>query len=316
VRRLRAISEVRASAPAGTPARGAWLPPLNALHAFEAAGRHRRFKNAAAELCVTPSAVSRQIKLLEDHLGVPLFVRDRSSLALTAAGARYLGEVRAAFELMARATEAVKASRGLRVVKLSCVQALAANWLVPRLAGLTARHPKIEVQILTGMQLADVAGGEVDLAIRFGRGGWPGVRSEPLLELEIYPVATPALARRLRVPRDLQAHRWIHLTSYPNAFRDWLAAAKLPDVKAENNLSFDSADLVFRAAERGLGVAMATSVLVGPYLEAGTLVRLFDVAAPASGTYHLVYRADDLREPSLLAVRAFLREIAHPHRAR
>lgn len=196
------MSQVRARPVAGVPARVPWLPPLNSLHAFEAAGRHGSLKNAAAELCVTPSAISRQVKLLEDQLGVPMFVRG-ATLTLTMAG----------------------------------------------LDLLFARHPELEVQILTSDALADIAGGEADLAIRFGQGGWPGVVSERLLALDAFPVCAPTLGQKLRAPRDLLAVAWLHLTSYPRAFREWLTEVGLADAAAERNLSFDSAELVFRAAE-------------------------------------------------------------------
>jgi LysR family glycine cleavage system transcriptional activator len=315
MRRSRAVSRVRPRPIAGAPARAPWLPPLNALHAFEAAGRHASFKNAAAELCVTPSAISRQIKQLEDQLGVPLFVRGQT-LQLTSAGARYLAAVQDAFAALALGTAAVRATRGSPVVRIACVHALAINWLLPALAELAARHPEIEVQLVTSDVLADIAGGAAELAIRFGQGNWPGVHSERLLALDAFPVCAPGLARKLRAPRDLVALPWIHLTSYPRAFRDWLAAAGLPDATAERNQSFDSAELVFRAAERGLGVAMATSVLVAPYLEAGRLVRPFALSAPIAGSYYLVERPDDRREPAVAAVRAFLIELARTTMAR
>lgn len=295
---------------AGAPTRAAWLPPLNALHTFEAAGRHLSFKRAAAELCVTPSAVSRQLKLLESHLGVLLFVRDANRLTLTTAGARYLMVVQGSFDTLAKGTDVARATRGARVVRVACVQALAANWLVPRLGHLMGQHPEIEIQLVTGVTLADVAGGEVDLAIRFGQGGWADVHSEPLLTLSSFPVCAPALAASLRAPHDLTAHPWLHLSTYPQAFRDWLATVRLPDANPARNLSFDSAELVFRAAECGLGVAMATNVLVAPYLESKRLTRPFAATAPIAGAYHLVCRADDLREPAVMAVRAFLVDAA------
>jgi LysR family transcriptional regulator, glycine cleavage system transcriptional activator len=309
MRRSRAVSEVRARLPSASPPRAPWLPPLHALHAFEAAGRHLSFKNAAAELCVTPSAVSRQIKQLEDQLGVALFVRG-SALTLTTAGRRYLEVVQAAFAALVDGTQRVRAARGTSLVRITCVQALAANWLVPRLDLLTERHPEIEVQIVTGDALLDIAAGQADLAIRFGQGSWPGVASQRLFELRAFPVCAPALAKRLRVPRDLLTVPWLHLVSYPRAFRDWLVAAEVPDATAKRNLSFDSAELVFRAAERGLGAAMATTVLVEPYLQSKRLVQPFAVTVPVAGSYFLVDRPEDRREPAVAAVRAFLLEIA------
>jgi LysR family glycine cleavage system transcriptional activator len=271
---------------------------------------------AARELAVTPSAVSRQIKSLEDQLGVPLFVRGHRAIALTGSGAEYLRGVQSAFAALVVATGAVRAVAGPALVKLSIVQTLAANWLVPRLPGLAARYPEIELQLVTGDELADVAGGEVDLAVRFGNGAWPGVRSEPLLALTAFPVVAPALAgRALREPADLARLPWLHLASYPQAFRAWLAHVGAPDVAAARNTTFDNADVLFRAAELGLGVAMATRVLAAPYLESGRLLQPFSAECPVSGGYHLVTRADAARAPAVVAVRAWLLEAARGGRA-
>jgi LysR family glycine cleavage system transcriptional activator len=315
VKRARALAAVRAPVVAGAERRTSWLPPLGALHAFEAAGRHRSFKRAAAELCVTPSAVSRQIKALEGQLGVALFVRDRSQLALTAAGVHYLAVVEQAFAALTAGTAKVRRARGGELVRLTCVQALAANWLLGRLHPFAAAHPEIELQIVATDALVDVASGEADVAIRFGQGGWPGTYSEVLLELDLFPVASPALARQLRTPRDLVRLPWLHLMSYPRAFRDWLAAAGVPDGASPRNLSLNGAELVYRAAAGGLGVAMASSVLVAPYLEDGRLVRPFAHTANIAGAYYLVHRADDAREPAIAALCRFLRELAYAWRA-
>jgi LysR family glycine cleavage system transcriptional activator len=295
------------------PPRTPWLPPLGALHAFEAAGRHRSFKVAAAELCVTPSAISRQIKLLEELMGVPLFLRTNRALALTAAGADYLDVVRSAFASLAAGTSAVRAVVERRVVRVSMVQTLAANWLVPRLMAFAERDPDIEIQVLTGLELADVLGGEVDLAIRFGQGAWPGLRVDKLLPLTLFPVCSPAVRQGspgLCRVSDLAQHRWLHLASYPQAFEAWLARAGARNLAADRHLTFDNADVLFRAAEQGLGVAMAAGVLVAPYLENGRLVRPFEIECLVAGAYYLVARADLAREPAVRAVHRWLLDAA------
>lgn len=315
MRRGRAVSGVRPRGRSDRPERRAWLPPLGSLHAFEGVGRLRSIKLAAAELCVTPSAVSRQIKQLEEQLGVTLFLREPSGLSLTAAGTAYLREVQVAFAALERGTASTRAVGGTALVRVACVQTLAANWIIPHLGELLASHPEVEIQLVTGDGLADIARGEVDLAIRFGQGSWPGVASEPLVDLDLFPVAAPRLAAKLRTPEDLVAERWLHLTLYPRAFRDWLAAAGLPDISSTRNLSFDAGDLVFRAAATGLGVAMASTVLVRPYLEDRSLVRLFEVDAPVAGQYHLLSREGDERVAPIQAVRTFLRRLARRSRA-
>jgi LysR family glycine cleavage system transcriptional activator len=303
------------SRPARPPQpRASWLPPLNALRAFEAAGRHLSFKAAAAELCVTPSAVSHQIKSLEEAIGVALFIRENRAIALTAAGAEYLEVVRSAFAALVAGTGAVRAAVARPVVRVSTVQTLAANWLIPRLPSFAKRSPAIEIQIVTGLDLADVLGGEVDLAIRFGQGSWPGLRADHLLSLTLFPVCAPALERGppgLERPCDLARHPWLHLASYPQAFQIWLARAGVPGLDAEQHLTFDNADMLFRAASQGMGVAMATGVLVAPYLESGALVRPFDIECPVAGAYYLVARADLAREPAVVVVHRWLLEVAH-----
>jgi LysR family glycine cleavage system transcriptional activator len=273
------------------------------------------FKAAAAELCITPSAVSRQVKVLEEQIGVQLFVRSARALALTAAGMDYLRVVTSTFASFAAGTNAVRATLAPAVVRLGLVQTLAANWLVPRLSQFVAHHPAIELQLVTGDELHDVARGEVDLAIRFGQGTWPGVRVDKLIALTTFPVCAPALARgpeALREPRQLERHCWLHLSSYPQAFRVWLTQAGIPDLQAAQNVTFDNADLLFRAAVQKLGIAMATHVLVAPYLESGELIQPFAIEAPVTGAYHLVARGDFARQPAVATVHEWLREIARP----
>jgi LysR family transcriptional regulator, glycine cleavage system transcriptional activator len=312
VRRARALAGVRprSGAVAGSTSRPAqrppWLPPLNALHAFESTGRLLSIKNAAAELSVTPSAISRQIKLLEDQLGVPLFVRSNRTIALTAAGTTYLKVVNTAFSGLVEGTGALRQVSGRSVVRISLVQTLAANWLVPHLAEFATSHSDIELQTVTGDDLADVAGGEVDLAIRFGQGSWPGLRADLLLPLTTFPVAAPTLAKSLRSPHDLARHPWLHLVLYPQAFRGWLSHVGAADITAERNFTFDNAEVVFRAAEHGMGVAMATRVLVEPYLASGRLIQPFTVECPVVGGYYLVARTDLTLEPAIAEVHRWL----------
>jgi LysR family glycine cleavage system transcriptional activator len=289
--------------------RAAWLPPLNALHAFEAAGRYLNFRAAAAELCVTPSAVSRQIKLLEVQLGVALFVRTHRKLQLTSAGSEYLQVVRSAFAALATGTGAVRATTPRPIVRLSLKQPLAAAWLAPRLAAFARRHPAIEIQTLTGNDAVDITSGEFDLAIRFGRGGWPGLRVDPLFRMSLFPVCAPSLCAGpggLRRIADLSKLPWLHLTSYPHAFRAWLAHAGVPALDSTRHFTFDSVEVLYRAAAHGLGVAMGTRVYVSPDLEARRLVGPFAIEYPLTDSYFLVARGDFARQPAVATVHRWL----------
>jgi LysR family transcriptional regulator, glycine cleavage system transcriptional activator len=290
--------------------RAPWLPPLNALHVFEAVGRHLSVKSAAAELCVTPSAVSRQIRALEAQLGLALFARVGRTLALTSAGQEYLGVVRTAFAGLAAGTAQVRAPARRSVVRITLMPTLATNWLAPRLPAFAERHREFEVQILTGHDLLDIGGGQADLAIRFGQGAWPGLRADPLLAVTVFPVYAPACRGTrplLRAPAELAGHPWLHLARFPQAFRLWLAHAGVPDIDSARHLTFDNSDTLYRAAAHGMGVCMATQAFVAPYLEDGRLVRPFgDLECPVAGAIYLVVRADFEREPAVAALRAWL----------
>ena len=200
------------------------LPPLNALRAFEAAARHLSFKRAAAELAVTPAAVSHQVRALEAQLGVELFARGHRALALTRAGARSLPGLTDAFDALDDAVHALRARSAPPRLVLSVVPSFGANWLVPRLGAFRAKHRAIDLVVLSSAELVDFARDPVDVGIRFGPGGWPGVRADLLLGEEYVAVASPKLARGargLRSPEDLRRHTLLH-DENSNAWRAWL----------------------------------------------------------------------------------------------
>jgi len=176
------------------------LPPLNALRAFEAAARHNSFAGAAAELRVSHAAISRHVRGLEARLGATLFRKAARGVTLTAEGARYLQTVGRAFDEIAAATEALAAST-CQQISVSAEPAFAAKWLVHRLGRFRDRNPEIDVSLDPSPVLVDLERGEADLAIRYGAGGWPGVRQDLLVESRSYPVGHPSLLRRLGRPK-------------------------------------------------------------------------------------------------------------------
>ena len=185
------------------------LPSLNGLRAFEAAARHLSFTRAAAELNVTQTAISHQIRRLEEQLGKRLFVRRNRALALTREAEDYLPAVRAAFEDLRRATARLQRPEREGLLTVSTTASLAAKWLVTRVASFQEAHPGIEVRITTSAHLVDFQREEVDMAVRYGRGNWPGLRAQWLMAEDIFPVCSPALmngAKPLRRPEDL-AHQ-------------------------------------------------------------------------------------------------------------
>jgi LysR family transcriptional regulator, glycine cleavage system transcriptional activator len=286
-----------------------YLRSLQTLVFFEAAGRHASFKKAAAELHVTPSAVSRQIAMLEQDLGVSLFRRLHRGLELSPAGAAYFAEVSDALARLDRASRGVRTTGEARLLRISVLHGFAGNWLVPRLARFQAAHPDVEVRLEATTTYADFRNDEIDLAIRFGTGPWPGLHAERLLDLELFPVCRPSLLRgrpRLREPADLAQHTLLCDVRVPEAWPHWLEAAGVPGLRPRKTLRYDNAPLTIDAAMAGLGVALATDLLAERSLRDRRLVRPFAVAATSPQTYHLVARPEDVKKPHVRAFRDWL----------
>jgi len=287
-----------------------YLRSVQTLVVFEAAGRHRSFKKAGGELHVTPSAVSRQIAMLEEDLGVRLFRRLHRGLELTEAGAAYLAEVSEALARLDRAGDAVRVRHETGTLRISVLQSFAGNWLIPRLPRFESAYPHIDVRLEATTAYADFRHDEVDLAIRFGTGPWRGLHSEPLLDLEFFPVCHRDLARRkpgLREPRDLARHTWLEEVHVPDAWPVWLRAAGVQDLRPARRLHYDNAQLMLEAAVVGQGVALATDLLADRFLRERRLIRPFAVSARSALTYHLVGRTDDLQKATIRAFRTWIR---------
>lgn len=285
------------------------LPSLPALRVFEAAARHLSFTDAAAELCVTTSAVSRQVRALEAEIGRPLFARSARGVALTKAGAAYFVQVGDALRRLEQASADLRGRGGRRTLRLSVLASFAGNWLVPRLPAFERAHPDLDVVMEATTRYADFAREPVDVAIRFGTGPWEGLDAQPLFPLVFYPVCRPERARgprRLRVPADLARETWLEEVHVPDAWRLWLAAAGVPDVAPARRLTYDHAQLVLDAAIAGQGIALSSDVLAERALRERRLVKPFRVTATAPWTYHVVTRPDDRRDPAVRAFRDWL----------
>src|ERR1700704_4450063 len=208
------------------------LPSLNGLRAFEAAARHLSFTVAASELNVTQTAISHQIRRLEQELGIRLFIRQNRALGLTPEAKDYLPGVRAAFNDLRLATDRLQRKDNDRVLTVSTLASLAAKWLLPRLSAFQEAHPRIDVRIPPSTALVDFKNGDVDAAIRYGRGHWPGLRADWLTADQLFPVCSPALLtgdRPLRCPQDLANHVLLHTSQgYDDDWRLWLTPAGLP----------------------------------------------------------------------------------------
>jgi DNA-binding transcriptional LysR family regulator len=283
------------------------LPPLNAASTFEACARLGSTVAAAEELGVTHGAVSKQIALLEAWLAAPLFDRSGGRLSPTAVGARYAASLgRALDDVDAATREATQASRdGVTTVRVSTMSSFAALWLLPRLASFRSRHPDLEVWVSETRALVDLGSESgVDLALRSGAGGWPGVRAEPLMTDSLVPVCAPSLAPRLRKPADLARAVLLHDEDPRASWPLWLQAAGLGrPAWAERGPRLADSALLLQAAADGHGVALARRRLAAAHLKGERLVSPFGPAVPLGVAYWLV--TPPRGTPTTRAARAF-----------
>lgn len=284
------------------------LPPLTTLPAFDAAARHLSFTKAAAELHVTHGAVSRAIRNLEEQLGTRLFERGTRSVQLTSEGAAYAAEIGAALDRIGAATIVASAPKSAGVLNVSTSDGFAGRWLVPRLHRFHRANRDIDVRLSTSGTFSDFIRDGIDIAIRYGAGGYEGVISEFLAEEEVSPVCSPELLQgehALRTPNDLKHHRLIH-DNFRIDWATWLRAAGLDDINPNNGVRYDSAAYAVEAAVHGEGVLLGRSALVSADLAAGRLVRPFDLALKSRWNYYVVYPDGALRQRKVRAFRDWL----------
>jgi LysR family glycine cleavage system transcriptional activator len=264
------------------------LPPLNALRAFEAAGRLGSFKEAAAELHVTHGAVSQQVRLLEEWLGAPLFERHNRRVVLTPAAQTYLAGIGPLFDQLSQATARYGLSDAVsRTLTVNAPATFVLRWLVPRLANFRAAHPDVEVRIETSNEPVEALKDSYDIVIRGGPDTFYGYSMRPFLSEERIPVCSPALLKRmpLRAPEDLGRHTLLHTSSLPRVWPDWLARADVASLRPAAVLTFDHFYLTLQAAVDGMGIAMGPTALVSDDLAAGRLVAPFDGPRLPSRSY-------------------------------
>jgi LysR family glycine cleavage system transcriptional activator len=296
------------------------LPPLNALRAFESAARHLNFSRAAEELAVTPGAVSQQIQNLEDYVGAALFKRTPRGLLLTDSAQTALPALREAFDRLAEAASLLTAAVDGRRLTLTAPPSFAAKWLVPRLGRFEAAHPQVDVWLSADMDLVDFAASDVDLAIRYGPGPYPGLEAIRLLNETVIPVMSPDLAASnpVRAPADLARHILLHDGS-SNAdescpdWQMWLAARGVRGVDATRGPRFNQSSLVIEAAVSGRGVALAKRTLAQDDLDAGRLVAPMPISTMIDFAYFLVHPKAKGRLPQVKAFVGWIRGEAEAH---
>lgn len=301
--------------------------PLNALRAFEAAARHLSFKKAASELHVTAGAVSHQVKLLEDFLGVALFRRLTRALELTPEGQAMLPRVREGLDLLVAAVEGVRRADDATALTFMAPPAFTTQWLVPRLAAFTRANPAIELHLAGRSAMIDTrdhdermpapedsAEGLPLVMVRFGTGHYPGMHVDHMFSAVYVPVCAPSLLKGrapLRSPFDLRHYTLIHDDTITEegakpSWEDFLVEAGVRDVDAARGPHFSDASLAINAAIEGLGVALAMKPLVSEHVEEGRLAIPFEIPAPTRYSYYLVTHEHLLANPAVAALRQWV----------
>lgn len=291
------------------------LPPLNALRAFEASARHRSFSRAAEELNVTPAAISHQIKGLEEFLAAKLFTRAKRTLMLTSAGQSLLPGVRKGFAAFDEAMEEFGLYDQTGMLTVAVTPSFAAKWLVHRIEHFNRAYPDVDIRMTTSMNLSDYTREGIEIGVRYGKGDYDGLVAEHLLSTEIIPVCSPRLlggSKPLASPDDLAGFTLLHDDShrheemYPD-WAMWLRAAGASQVDPTHGLRFDTAGETQNAAVEGVGVALGRTTLVSDDIEAGRLVRLFDLVLPSDFAYWITYTETSIKRPKVKAFRDWLK---------
>jgi len=284
------------------------LPFLNGLRAFEAAARSGSFAAAADELSVTPAAVSRMVRLLEERLGVALFQRKANKLALTPAGRAYQGGLTQIFDALANLTNQVTALANPYVLTVGVGPTFAIRWLIPRLASFRKLEPDIDVRITTGGAAAPFAD-DWTCGIKLGHGDWPDPVSEPLFAADLVPVCSPALAAGLQQPADLRSATLLQVAHALDDWPRWLQAAGVQHAGSAGP-RFEFYGQALQAAADGLGIAMGIRPYIDDDIAAGRLVAPFALSVPKGESWYLVYRRARMEEPGFAAFRAWIVEEA------
>ena len=304
------------------------LPPLNALRTFESAGRHLSFRKAAAELHVTPAAVSHQIKLLEDHLGVALFRRLTRAIQLTEAGRALLPALSGGFAQLAQAVNGIRGYRSTSTLSICVPPSFASKWLMPRLHDFVKAFRDIDIRVSTSMRLVDprrpaapgsISEGryhddDVDVGIRFGTGQYPGCRVDKLFDVSFTPLCSPRLqvpSHPLGEPADLRHYPLLHddlndISDGWASWARWFAAAGIENLSASRGPHFSQPILGLEAAVDGAGVVLGARELAAVDVAAGRLMAPFPLSVKTGAGYYVVCCEADADDPRIAAFRAWI----------
>jgi LysR family glycine cleavage system transcriptional activator len=291
---------------------------LNALRAFEASARHQSFSAAAAELNVTPAAVSQLVRGLEEWLGLPLFHRSKNKqarLQLTTAAERALPDIQAGFDRLVSGMEKLKAGAVNSVLTVTLSPAFAAKWLLPRIDKFQLLHPETDVRLDTHLKTVDFVTQHIDIGVRYGAGVWTGLISEKLMDEEVYPVCSPSFIQKHGPIETLDAlidHTLIHDLSmdadagFPT-WKKWLQSCGVQDIDTTRGLRINNSAAVLQTVIEGHGIALARSVMAADDLSAGRIVRLFSgVTFNSPLAYYVVYRSEGADIPRIMNFKDWL----------
>ncbi|MDB6143623.1 MAG: LysR family transcriptional regulator [Pseudomonas sp.] len=295
------------------------LPPLNAVRAFESVARHLSITVAADELNVTPGAVSRQIRSLEEFLGQDLFTRGHRQITLTAAGQQYSRAVARMIDDLRIATKKLMKPVQRRQIKVRAYTTFAMQWLIPRLASFHAEHPKIEVLLTASLDPVDFYKDDLDAAIRLCNGDWPNSNCYPLSDNQLAPVCSPSLVHSepgLHSPADIAHYTMLHSIARPDDWSYWLEANDATrHVDARAGMSYQSSSMAYAAAAGGQGLAMAQLFLVEKELKNGSLIRPFEQTVDMGNyTYYLLVPKHREESPDMCTFREWILDQARQTR--
>ncbi|MCJ2052901.1 transcriptional regulator GcvA [Methylobacterium sp. J-070] len=292
------------------------LPSLSSLRVFEAAGRHMSFTRAALELHITQSAVSHQIRTLEDHLGVHLFERSARGIALTPAGAGYLRDIRNSLNRIQEATLKLLTEPTGGMLNVATPPAFGARWLIPRLDRFRRANSDILITLVTRSSIFDFAQEKLDAAIHYGHNDWPDVTSEPLVGAQVVLIAAPRYLRSLggiKDPADLARATLLQHIRKPDSWRRWLEAIGAQHVNAWAGPRFEHFYMIIQAAIAGLGVGLVPRVIAADDIESGQLVVPFQTDYVSDQNYCLVYPDSKIYDMRLNRFRSWLSEEARAY---
>jgi LysR family glycine cleavage system transcriptional activator len=284
------------------------LPPLNSLKAFEAAARNLSFTKAAEELFVTQAAISHQIKLLEEHLSIKLFMRRNRSLLLTEEGQSYYLDIKDIFASLYEATEKLLSRGAKGSISIALTPSFAIQWLIPRLSEFSSLHPDIDVKIKAVDFEENSLTDDVDVAIYYGLGHWQGVQADKLHTEFFIPVCSPLLLageNPIQSAEDLEHHTLLHDMSRNN-WNEWIKQAGVKSVNVNQGPIFSHSSMVLQAAIHGQGIALGHNILAKPEIESGRLVTPFNQVLLSKNAYYLVCREAQVDSPKIATFREWL----------